>query len=266
MVVAWARFPVGRGVTTLAGLETFLTDFLLAGQFTDDQNGFYRTSPDAEKREIKKLGMALEPSPNIFNWVKKENLDALFLHRPWKLGRTPKEVGVLAYHYAFDERLTTGYNPLLAEALEMSGLEVLGHKDGRPLGMIGDVPKASFTAFQAQVEAEFGGLESVYGAAGAVTKGEVTRACVVGAMRPALVYEAAERGAQVYLTGQYRKGAAQAVGETGVGVLELGHQRSEVWGLKALAKGLREQFPELQTVLNLPSTTCRQQPVVDNRS
>ena len=234
-------------MTTL-DLKTFLSNFLLADQFTDDQNGFYRASPEAEQREIKKLGLTLEPWPGITDWLAQNKLDALFLHRPWKLGRTPKSVGVLAYHYAFDERLTTGYNPLLAEALEMSGLEVLGHKDGRPLGMIGDVPQASFAAFRARVEAEFGGLEGVYGAA----DGEVTRACVVGAMRPALVYEAAERGAQVYLTGQYRKGAAQAVSETGVGVLELGHERSEVWGLKALAKVLQEQFPELQTVLNLP--------------
>ena len=235
-------------MTPLADLGTFLSEFLLAGQFAGDQNGLYRTSPEAEQREIKKLGLALEPQPKISDWLRQNELDALFLHRPWKLGRTPKNIGVLAYHYAFDERLTTGYNPLLAEALEMSGLGVLGHKDGRPLGMIGDVPQLSFTAFQAQVEAEFGGLEGICGAA----DGAVTRACVVGAMRPALVYEAAERGAQVYLTGQYRKGAARAVSETGLGVLELGHERSEVWGLRALAKVLRERFPELQTVLNLP--------------
>jgi len=219
---------------TLVELETFLSDFLLAGQFEDDQNGIY----SASDRPVKKLGLALEPRPDSSEWIKRENLDALFLHRPWKLGRTPKGVGVLAYHYAFDERLTTGYNPLLAGALAFSQLEVLGHKEGRPLGMIGDVPPTSVVAFQKRVETEFGGLEGVYGA----TTGEATRACVVGAMRPALVYEAAERGAQVYLTGQYRKGAAQAVAETGMSVLELGHERSEVWGLRTLAAVLREQF------------------------
>ncbi len=225
-------------MTTLADLETFLSDFLLATQFTDDQNGIYRVSD----RPVKRLGLALEPTSAISEWILQNNLDALFLHRPWKLGRTPKDVGVLAYHYAFDERLTTGFNPLLADALELSQLEVLGHKDGRPLGMIGDVPSAPFTAFQGRVEAEFSGLEAVYGATEAATGGEVTRACVVGAMRPALVYEAAERGAQVYLTGQYRKGAAKAVAETGMSVLELGHERSEIWGLRALADVLRERF------------------------
>lgn len=75
---------------------------------------------------------------------------------------------------------------------------------------------------------------------------------MVGAMRPALVYEAAERGAQVYLTGQYRKGAAKAAAETGVSVFEIGHERSEVWGLKTLATTLRKRFADLGVVLRLP--------------
>lgn len=218
-----------------------MSEFLLAAQFTNDQNGVYRAS----SREVKRLGMALEPWPGISGWITENNLDALFLHRPWKLGRTPDAVGVLAYHYAFDERLTTGYNPLLAEALGMTGLEVLGYKEGRPLGMIGDVPRTSLSAFQARVEKAFGGLEGVYG----VQAGEVSRACVVGAMRPALIREAAERGAQVYLTGEYRRGAAQAVEETGMSVLEIGHERSEVWGLRALAGILQREFPGLEVVL-----------------
>ena len=94
----------------------------------------------------------------------------------------------------------------------------------------------------------FSGLV-VYGVQDGAQKGEVTRACVVGAMRPALIYEAAERGAQVYLTGQYRKGAAQAVTEMGVSVFEIGHERSEVWGLRTLATTLREEFPNLKVVL-----------------
>ncbi len=229
---------------TLADLQGFLDTLLSAEQFTDDQNGIYRPS----SRPVEKLGLALEPWPGISSWIMQNNLDALFLHRPWKLGRTPEGVGVLAYHYAFDERLTTGYNPFLAEALGLSDLSVLGYKEGRPLGMIGDIPAVSLGAFQVQVEAVFGGLV-VYGVQDGAQKGEVTRACVVGAMRPALIYEAAERGAQVYLTGQYRKGAAQAVTEMGVSVFEIGHERSEVWGLRTLATTLREEFPNLKVVL-----------------
>lgn len=229
---------------TLEHLRTFLDAFLGAEQFEDDLNGVYRPSA----HPIKKLGLALEPRPGTADWIKTQDLDALFLHRPWKLGRVPEGVGVLAYHYAFDERLTTGYNPLLADALGFIDLNVLGTKEGRPLGMIGDVPAVSLGDFRTRVEAEFGGLEGIYG----VQTGEVSKACVVGAMRPALIYEAAERGAKAYLTGQYRKGAAKAVAETGMSVFEIGHERSEVWGLKALATTLREQFPGLEVVVSPP--------------
>ncbi len=229
---------------TLTDLQTFLDTLLLAEQFTDDQNGVYRPS----SRPVEKLGLALEPWPGISSWIRQNDLDALFLHRPWRLGALPEGVGVLAYHYAFDERLTTGYNPFLAEVLGLSDLSVLGYKEGRPLGMIGDMPAVSLEAFRAQVEAVFGGLV-VYGVQDGAQEGAVTRACVVGAMRPALLYKAAEGGAQVYLTGQYRKGAAQAVAETGVSVFEIGHERSEVWGLRTLARTLQRHFPSLEVVL-----------------
>lgn len=197
---------------------------------------------------MRRLGLALEPPPDVNAWVTENDLDALFLHRPWKLGRLPDGVGVLAYHYAFDERLTTAYNPPLAEALGMTSLEPFGLKQGRVLGMMGDVAASGWAAFRERAEAEFGGLEGVYGREGA----EVTRICVVGALRPALVLEAAERGAQVYLTGEYRPAAAKAVAETGVSVFVIGHERSEVWGLRALERLLKTQFPDLETFLRTP--------------
>ena len=233
-------------MTTVTSLQTFLNELLLANQFTDDQNGVYVPS----SRPVNRLGLALEPPSDVTAWIKEDNLDALFLHRPWKLGRLPDGVGVLAYHYAFDERLTTAYNPPLAEALGMTDLQPFGSKQGRVLGMMGDVPPTPWAAFRASAETEFGGREGVYGNEGA----EVTRICVVGALRPALVYEAAEGGAQVYLTGEYRPAAAKAIAETGVSVLVIGHERSEVWGLRALERLLQKQFPTLETFLNLPQT------------
>ncbi len=230
--------------TNAGDLRAFLDAFLSAHLFEGDQNGpfgFYR-----DEANVGRLGLALEPWPGLAAWAEAERLDALFLHRPWGLEAT--SLPVLAYHYAFDERLTTGYNPLLAKALGMSGLEVLGDKEGRPLGMIGGVTPRPLATFRALTESTFGALEGVYGVqTGRV--GDVSCACVVGAMRPTLLYEAAERGAQVYLTGQYRKGAARAVAQTGLAVFEIGHARSERWGLRRLAEVLRGRFADLETSL-----------------
>ena len=61
-------------------------------------------------------------------------------------------------------------------------------------------------------------------------------AAVVGAMNDALVREAHARGAGLYATGQWRQPARAAVRATGLGVVVIGHRRSEQWGLHALCR------------------------------
>ena len=55
-------------------------------------------------------------------WTETQRLDALFLHRPFKLevSTLPDDMGVLASHLPFEERLALGYNPRLADALGMT--------------------------------------------------------------------------------------------------------------------------------------------------
>ena len=217
----------------------------------DDQTGWFLPSA----RPVRRLGLALEPWPDISDWVNAERLDAVFLHRPWSLTeqqrRTLREtdIGVVAYHLAFDERLTTGFNPALAAACGWGAPEVLGRKDGRPLGMVCALPApVAFEAVTAQLRAEFGGLEQATPPEeeGAI----VTRVAVVGAMTDALVREARERGVGVFVTGQWRQPARAAVRETGLGVVALGHRRSELWGLRTLAGLLRERAG-LEVVVHL---------------
>ncbi len=184
-------------------------------------------------REVRRLGLALEPPARV------ERLDALFLHRHWGIGDAG--IGVVASHLPFDERLTIGFNPELAEALGMRAPEVLGTKEGRPLGMIGDVAGDVL----ARVVAAFGEPEAVERGSGA----RVRRVAAVGAMTDALVREAAARGAGAYVTGQMRAPARKAVADTGMAVIAVGHRRSEVWGLHLLARLLRGEWPGLETVV-----------------
>jgi putative NIF3 family GTP cyclohydrolase 1 type 2 len=51
-------------------------------------------------------------------------------------------------------------------------------------------------------------------------------------MNDVLVREADRRGARLYVTGQWRERAETAVRETGIGVVIVGHRRSEEWGLR----------------------------------
>ena len=224
-------------------LVDFLDQLLHADHTPDDVGGVYVTST----RPIGRVGLALEPWPDIGEWAQAERLDAVFLHRPWQLdaGTLPPGIGVIAYHRAFDERLTLAFNPELAAALGMSGLEVFGTKDGRPIGMLGEVAQQDVAIYTRHLEAVFGGLDRI--AAG--NRRDVTRVVVAGAMTDALVREAARRKADMYVTGQWRQPAEAAVAATGIAVVVTGHRRSEAWGLRQLAQLMEEHWSGLQVIL-----------------
>lgn len=224
-------------------IAAFLDRFFATERFRDEPPGVYRSS----SRLVHRIGLALEPWPGLGAWARREKIDALFLHRPWKLSpdALDPEVGVIAHHLSFDEQLTLGFNPRLAQALQISGLEVLGEKEERPLGMIGATRAQFFDRFKSQAGDVWGGWEEA--SQGAVQT--VARVAVVGAMTDALVREANARGAQVYVTGQFRQPARDAVRETGMAVLVVGHGRSEEWGLRALAGVLQERWARLEVVL-----------------
>ena len=209
------------------------------------------------KRPIQRIGLVLEPFPDLPAWVSEAQVDALWMHRPWQVdpATLPPGVGIITHHLPFDETLTMGYNKRLSAQIGAIGpLEPLGYKqdeadDGtllpqRPIGMLVDVAEQEFDAWLTTVKNLFGGYdraEAGHGSGG--WQRTNNRIAVVGAMTDELVREAARRGAHLYLTGSYRKPGQQAVDETGIAVIAVGHRRSEGWGLRALADLLREHWP-----------------------
>ncbi|OUL31603.1 Nif3-like dinuclear metal center hexameric protein [Nostoc sp. 106C] len=225
----------------LQEIAEFLNCFFNVELFPiSEKGGIYLASSNS----VARLGLALEPDTQLHEWIKTQNLDALFLHRPWKLtaDEISPELGVISYHLPFDECLTLGFNLRLAQILRMSELEVLGKKENRAIGMIGEIPTQSFTHLCSFITQIFGGQEQVHPA----FNSDVKRIAVVGAMTDSLVREAGERGADVYITGQLRQPAAAAMQETKIGAIAVGHRRSEVWGLRSLAGVLQERWASLE--------------------
>ena len=240
---------------TLDALADFLHAAFDADAYpADERGGIYRRPISAQTavapaatRPLGRLGLALEPWPGLRAWAARERIDALFLHRPWRLapGALAPDVGVLYSHLPFDEHLTTGVNAPLAERLGFLRREVFGYKDARPLGMLGEIAPIVASAAAALVADAFGGSEEVV-----LPHPDrmVSRVVVVGAMNDALVREAAARGVGLYVTGQLRPSARAAVAETGIAVSAIGHGRSERWGLAALATLVRARWAALVTV------------------
>lgn len=250
----------------LNDLADFLKTELTVSRYSStEQGGIYYPS----KRPVKRLGLALEPFPKLYEWVQETQLDALWLHRPWQLdlASLPPDLGILSHHLPFDETLTMGYNLRLARQLGAIGdITPFGHKQEktesgkplppRPIGMLLDVAPHEFDYWLDAIKAQFGGYdraEAGHGPGG--WQPTSYRIALVGAMTDELIREAAHRGAQLYLTGAYRKPGQKAVDETGIAVVAVGHRRSEEWGLHTLADLLQERWPLECVVHKMPAHT-----------
>lgn len=226
---------------TLSTISAYLDGYLGSSRFPDDQNGIYRPS----SRPVKRIGLAIEPWANIREWVQQQQLDALFLHRPWRLDLPPDDVGVLAYHLAFDLTLTFSYNPRLAAALLMQHPTPFACKERIPYGMYGDIAPTSLHEVATT-------LGNIFGKAPTIetrSTETIQRIAIVGAMTDKFVREAAMHNVDLYITGQFRQPARVAVQETNMNVAIIGHDVGERWGIHALSKLLQEQWTHLEVVV-----------------
>lgn len=200
----------------------------------------------ASDRPVRRLGLRLEAGPPPYAWA--DGLDAALLHRPFGLwpARLPAGVGVLAYHHALDDRLSVGDNPALAAALGAAPEAGPLERDGAPVGLVGALPAPlAYADVLGRLADALGGVE---GTAGPEPDGPVARIALVGAMTEALVTAAAERGVQVYVTGQVRQPGVAAAERLGVRVVAVGQGRGERWGLRHLGRLVRERWPAVTVV------------------
>ena len=238
---------------TLTQVASFLDELLEAPAYSArrgrdgrcDQNGILRAST----RPVGRIALALEPWPGmetrwqVGRWTLFSCTGRGGCRRRNRRRSNAGDTGVLAYHLSFDEHLTLGFNPPLAALL---GLEMppepLGSKEGRPLGMIGCLAAPVRAAdLLARLREIFGGLDMEHPGGG--EPGQAVKCvAVVGAMNDSLVRQAHERGAGLYVTGQWRQPATAAARDTGMAVAAVGHLRSEEWGLQMLARLLRERL------------------------
>ncbi|WP_019588176.1 Nif3-like dinuclear metal center hexameric protein [Deinococcus apachensis] len=188
--------------------------------------------------EVRRLALALEPA----DLPAEPEADALFLHRSRRLGNAWPGLGILGVHDGFDSHLTTGPNRRLARALGWADVrEVVW--EGRIVGLIATPPQRTWAELRAALHAELGGEDTSWPPDPASS----LRLALMNAMNSALIGHVVNLGVRVYLTGQLRPSAVAATKERGVGVIALGHRRTELWGLCQLARELRAAFPDLQT-------------------
>ncbi|GGR29912.1 Nif3-like dinuclear metal center hexameric protein [Deinococcus ruber] len=188
--------------------------------------------------QVQRLALALDSA----DLPPELKADALFLHRAFRLGDQFSGLGVLASHDGFDAELTTGANTTLARHLGWTHIERL-HWQGKVLGLKATPPERDWNALIHALYTEFGGLEGHI----EPVRPAVSSVALINAMRPDLLTFLAGQGVNACITGQLRPAAVPRARELGLGIAALGHRRSELWGLRQLARELQGQFPELHT-------------------
>ena len=183
---------------------------------------------------LRRIGVALDGDAEVVGWAQAEGLDAVVLHRARDLDYTPEGVGIVGCHDWLDAHIPAW---LAEDAGLRSPAPLLDHEDV----LVGTAPED----LRERVRELLGGEEAFH-------PGEdepVSVAVVAGAMTESLVRAAAEEGASLYVTGQWRAPAANAVAETGIAVQVCGHRRLERWALGALADRLEERHEDLDVLV-----------------
>ncbi len=206
---------------------------------------------------VRRLGLAVEPWPGLAAWVREERLDALVLHRPWRLplDGLPGALGVLATHAPFEERLGLGWNPALAEQLELERTAPLGNQSGGPAGMTGELAPVPWRALHGRVAAVFGVVADTFGAP-ADPDQTIERVALAPVITPDLTGEAARAGARAFVSAEVRASARAALLATGVAAIIVGRARAERWSLGLLGRMLAREWPDL-TIDLAPITALR---------
>ena len=167
--------------------------------------------------EASRLVLALDPPDP----AAVAGADAVLLHRSWGF-EPPPGVGVVACHDPFDRALGLAHNTWLHAELGLAGTAPLAAK-----ATVHTCPPD----VAERVRATLGGLDGEHG-----PPPTGSRVVLADAMTGDLVRGAAGAGAGLYVTGSWRAPGAEAVEETEIGVLVVGHARQERWSLALLGR------------------------------
>lgn len=188
-----------------------------------------------------------------------------FLHRPFTLDRRSVRRGtlVLSSHTSFDENLTVGWNPILAERLQVDvgdSICLQGYKGDpeRKIGIIGPVTLVRDLLLH-RIKEEFGEAELAHDGLSDEIRGvaimnafhedEVQRVLEVALQRGWADADDEAPGKHIlYLTGQPRVVGLEAAKALGMTIACVGHRPAEGWGIRYLAEQLRNEYPGTRVV------------------
>jgi len=246
-------------------LTKFLDEKLNIAAFAEDvsNNGVQVEGRD----EVRKAVFAVDASQALFDAAAERGADFIFVHHGLSWGANPRRLtgytarrfrtlfahGITLYaaHLPLDAAPEFGNNAVLAKFIKLGKLSPFFRYDGVDIGFLGTLPAArKLGTLQKFFEERFGIEARVLGDAGKSCR---KVAVVSGGGGLGSLEEAAERGADLLLTGELDHTMYHHALESNVAVLALGHYASETTGPRALMEVVSREFALETEFIDLPT-------------
>jgi len=197
------------------------------------------------KKEVRKLGAAVDAAEAIFQKALEEGVDFLLVHHGLFWGKPFPIVGhhkrrlellfqggisLYAAHLPLDAHPEVGNNHELARALGLVGLEPFD------VGVKGRFPLPTPLVQVADMLGQLTGMQPLVHQGG---KGLVETVTIVSGGAASLIGQV---DTDLFITGEPKHSVFHETFERGLNVIYAGHYDTEVFGVKALARHLEARF------------------------
>lgn len=243
-------------------LVAWLNNYLQVGEWPDPSlNGL-----QIEGREtVRRIAASVDTSQQTLHAAAEAGADLLLVHhglfwgKPLPLtgphGRRVQialDAGLSLYaaHIPLDAHPEVGNNAVMAGALSLQNLQPFGDWQGRKIGVAGELPRElGLQDFADRVQKLTGEICLVHGGGNPV----VNRLGICSGEGSGLIPEAAAAGLDTLLTGEPAHKHFHDAFEYGINVIYAGHYETEVFGVRALAAKIENEFGLPWQFLNFPT-------------
>jgi dinuclear metal center YbgI/SA1388 family protein len=236
----------------LAPMVEFLDRELALTEFKDRSNNGLQVQNGGT---VSKICCGVDASLEFIEEAQRRGGDLLICHHGLSWGDSLAHITGLNYrrvgallrgdmalygcHLPLDAHPRLGNNAQICKALKLTALQPFGIYNGSPIGFTGSfskpVPYETLTRRIARVMGR--DVQSVD-----CGRKTIRSVAVVSGGAADEVVEAAEKGIDLYLTGEPSLSGAVTARDLGMNVVYAGHYATEVWGVRAVGECLRKRF------------------------
>ncbi len=245
----------------LKKIVDFLDDHLKNSEFEDSSwNGLQVEG----KEEVNKIAFCVTAGVEVFKEAENRGADMIIAHhgifwkeanpsiKGWMKDRvtflTKNDISFYASHLPLDGHPEDGNNARIMKLLDAKIEEPMAMHKGKSIGWIGRVEPISVSDIAKKLESSIGSKCVILDRG----KEMVERVAVVSGGAPYDVFEAIEKKADLFITGDAAD-VFEVVRDAKINVIFAGHYATETTGVKALSDLLKEKFGVETTFIDAPT-------------